>query len=1594
MKEKLRRTLALLCSSLMLGTSVVAIAACDGCDDEEETGGTCTHQWGEGVVETEATCYRDGKKVFTCELCNETKSEAISGGHEYEQSVVAATCIRDGATTYTCKRCGDTHRDISARANGHDTTNAVWTSGEDELVSGCTYNHVETATCNTCSNPVTHTETFENHTWYVEITKAATCKEAGEKTYSCSVEGCDAENTAIYVDENAHSWVLSDTQSETDNVITYVCTHDSTHTKTVYSAKTSTAATVPSAALKEAGEVELQNAAIKMDNSVLSQLGDADVDISVTEADKNSLELSDADKEKLGNAPVYDFSMSTAGNAVSQFNGKVTVTVPYTLQEGDDPENIAIWYIADNGKTETIAATYSYNAEEGQGYASFETNHFSYYTVIRMSPAERCAFYGHDNVTEVVVASCNQQGYTKTECTRCHKITRDNFTAALKHNHTPVVTAPTCSKKGYTTYTCTNCGDKYISDYKATTAHTYRETKKEASCTAAGYTLHTCEVCQYSYTDSETPLKAHTYVNGNCSVCGRKDPSITGNFYFNLIESIATAETYYVEIDEFVVDVKYSDYDGDKTVIKNAKMMLSIDETGFVGKGEAIAELTETYKGKVYTDTTDSVMVFRDGMMYLYALQKSESNSGKESYKMLQIVDQAQMFGTGSGSISGGASGDNGNGGNMGGGDIIVDGGVMEDVKMPKATYMIKEETPAMSWVGILGMLGEYSEDITALLEGVQNQENSPANNMIKGIVEYFFVKEEVQDGYKFTLDKTRAHAVYTTLTQAKGWKLFDNIFGEGAFEKTVQYLKDMLTMTVAEMEADVVSELGEWGIDKTVLYGLIESITGATVDDMLADYKQEQIYALINGYIGEEATVEDYVSMIDEYANMLREATALELIAPIFAKEGIEITQELVDEVGQMIQQYIDKLANSYVQFKTDKAGWLMSFDMHLDKFSVDAGDATCYVDGDMSFVINGSYTEEYDHVISQANGLFDAFERIETTETEDGYFFTMNGETYFWSTYKANGNGYYDYYDYLYPTTINNSTKKVVAENVSYNGQTCNKAEVSINYLWKLEEDDDYSLSLRGDCSGWWRTNCDFETQRVTQVYIYEDKAGNIIGIELVNPDQWYVNDWQYVYLYHNATTGEYALNSQHDYVLMATVKPNGCEYGTYTYECSVCGDVKTETYGDGHKEVYEYALKPGSTSCEEGAIVTTKCATCGDVLFSREVKYHDTYKQEVKVGHSDVCGDIYLTMSNCACGQNKNFGELISDCQFSYIDGVRRCAVLGCGFEYTHTDHYEYIRENGTCYRIRTETYAFPNVTYTDIDKYAQHDTRWSSTTDAEGYKVETYTCQLCGEVTSQYRYKYDQWGRTIYSEYVLEGYRWERVYDEHCNYIETYYYEDGSTHKNSGTNHPNWNTYHDYGKCTQYYQYVSQCEACGASETTWHEPDRYWWYDEYRSSHDWEYNSAKDTYVCNDCKTENPLGSDALITLEDMLSDGTIKVGYYNYRDIDMSAVDIEIILNYDETGNGIKLDGDLFTDKNTTPESGYDMDGYWHEYYKESGIITVNMNALYEAIQDTANSGTPVESVSVVFWVERSSVTGGEQFLLAHALTFDMSELAA
>ena len=120
-------------------------------------------------------------------------------------------------------------------------------------------------------------------------------------------------------------------------------------------------------------------AVISFDANAISALeadSTDDVKITISKVEVSSLSLEA--QQKVGDRPVFNFSVTSGGETISQFGGEVSVSLPYTPKAGEDTDAIVIYYINASGEIE-IVSNCIYNPITGS--ISFSTRHFSQYAV-------------------------------------------------------------------------------------------------------------------------------------------------------------------------------------------------------------------------------------------------------------------------------------------------------------------------------------------------------------------------------------------------------------------------------------------------------------------------------------------------------------------------------------------------------------------------------------------------------------------------------------------------------------------------------------------------------------------------------------------------------------------------------------------------------------------------------------------------------------------------------------------------------------------------------------------------------------------------------------------------------------------------------------------------------------------------------------------------------------------------------------------------------------------------------------------------------------------------------------------------------------
>jgi hypothetical protein len=111
--------------------------------------------------------------------------------------------------------------------------------------------------------------------------------------------------------------------------------------------------------------------------SIVKQADRTDVKISVTPVDTIK-ELNASQQAVVGDAPVYDITITSNYNEITDLGrGLITVSIPYTLKSGKDPEGIIVWHLDEVGNLEKVKASYNTSTEA----VVFTIDHLSLYVI-------------------------------------------------------------------------------------------------------------------------------------------------------------------------------------------------------------------------------------------------------------------------------------------------------------------------------------------------------------------------------------------------------------------------------------------------------------------------------------------------------------------------------------------------------------------------------------------------------------------------------------------------------------------------------------------------------------------------------------------------------------------------------------------------------------------------------------------------------------------------------------------------------------------------------------------------------------------------------------------------------------------------------------------------------------------------------------------------------------------------------------------------------------------------------------------------------------------------------------------------------------
>ncbi|WP_169085157.1 hypothetical protein [Paenibacillus sp. PL91] len=123
--------------------------------------------------------------------------------------------------------------------------------------------------------------------------------------------------------------------------------------------------------------VDVGIAAITFDSKAVAAIGSVAADmISIKKIAKS--DLPDNVQNKIGDRPVFDFSVKAGNAEITEFNGGIVkISVPYTPMTSEMKNAIVVYYIDKSGNLKSVRGGY----DAANGKVNFQTTHFSNYAV-------------------------------------------------------------------------------------------------------------------------------------------------------------------------------------------------------------------------------------------------------------------------------------------------------------------------------------------------------------------------------------------------------------------------------------------------------------------------------------------------------------------------------------------------------------------------------------------------------------------------------------------------------------------------------------------------------------------------------------------------------------------------------------------------------------------------------------------------------------------------------------------------------------------------------------------------------------------------------------------------------------------------------------------------------------------------------------------------------------------------------------------------------------------------------------------------------------------------------------------------------------
>ena len=507
-----------------------------------------------GKVTTKPTCTAPGEKTYTCAHDSKhTYIEEIAPlGHDYvkQGEATEATCKTPSTESYKCSRCEDAFTKYVSGTVDHN-----WKADWTVVIEATTdKNGIKKTTCSVCDEEKYETiAPIGDHEFKEEIIKNATCKDVGEKSFTCQKhENCSANYTAVIpVIPHAQKVVYTPSTCTTEGSTKVICENEGCGAVIVEEAA------IPVVAHNYTNGTVTKDATCKDEGTktYTCSCGATRTEVIPKTEHKISVTVNDATCKEKGSVITacencdYKIVVELAvkghvWNTTAQSTTAATCTADgskvYKCLNCDETNTVILSKLGHSWgewKVETIPT------DKNPGYQQRGCSRCGVYEVVKIPPYGE--FEHHFIVIEEKAPTCTENGYITKVCTDANcGYTEKTIIKALGHTLTYTsYLEPTCTLDGnYAYYHCSRC-EKNFEDRAARYQMTNVVIGKlyhsvvvipgiEATCTTDGMTDYSyCTRCEY--TQQATPITAYGHQdadgNGACDYC---DGAFTngGNF--------------------------------------------------------------------------------------------------------------------------------------------------------------------------------------------------------------------------------------------------------------------------------------------------------------------------------------------------------------------------------------------------------------------------------------------------------------------------------------------------------------------------------------------------------------------------------------------------------------------------------------------------------------------------------------------------------------------------------------------------------------------------------------------------------------------------------------------------------------------------------------------------------------------------------------------------------------------------------------------------------------------------------------------------------------------------------------------------------